>query len=311
MSQASNIPFTFGSFDYLCNQVALPVCALLGPNGGVEPNCYARPLELLAMKSIFEPAVLLVYIVALLMTFLMIIHVRNKYTGVGRKEMTPFFYFYAAAVVVDFFLVSGLIDVTAGYYKFFVAAQIGLTLATVWAMFVNSLVGFQWLEDGILISVMLVWITSAIAGAGGFVISLFTFQNTAGLSASKPNVLFFIYVVGTLALITFYFLISVILVLTSLRDKWPIFDLLVGLTFFGGGQVIQYLLATRICEQFGHYVDGMLFGSIATLLSVMMVYKFWDDITKEDFEFSVNNSISNWEVKEPLLGAPDLESNKY
>ncbi|KAJ3218906.1 Chitin synthase, class 7 [Dinochytrium kinnereticum] len=307
MSQAASIPFSFGNFDFLCNQVALPLCPLLGPNGGVEPLCYARPLDVIANKTIFEPAVLLVYIVAIMMTFLMIIHVRNKYTGVGRKEITPFFYFYAASVLVDFFLVSGLIETTASYYKYFVAAQIALTLATAWSMFANSFVGFQWMEDGTMVSVSLIWISAIIVGAAAFVISFFTFNNSVSFSASKPLALYIVYVVFTLALVLLYFITSMILVIVHVRDKWPIFDLLVGLIFFVGGQAIQYILGMRICEAFGHYVDGMMFGSIATLLSVMMVYKFWDDVTKEDFEFSVNNSISNWEVKEPLLGNQDPE----
>lgn len=37
------------------------------------------------------------------------------------------------------------------------------------------------------------------------------------------------------------------------------------------------------------------------LLSVMMVYKYWDDITKEDLEFSVGSKAAVWEVKDPLL----------
>lgn len=38
------------------------------------------------------------------------------------------------------------------------------------------------------------------------------------------------------------------------------------------------------------------------LLSVMMVYKYWDSITKEDLEFSVGSKAAVWEVKDPLLG---------
>jgi hypothetical protein len=44
------------------------------------------------------------------------------------------------------------------------------------------------------------------------------------------------------------------------------------------------------------------------LLSVMMVYKYWDSITKEDLEFSVGSKQSVWEIKDPLL-AP--ENNDY
>jgi hypothetical protein len=33
----------------------------------------------------------------------------------------------------------------------------------------------------------------------------------------------------------------------------------------------------------------------------MMVYKYWDSITKEDLEFSVGNKATVWEVNDPLL----------
>jgi hypothetical protein len=50
-----------------------------------------------------------------------------------------------------------------------------------------------------------------------------------------------------------------------------------------------------------HYLDGMFFSSILTLLSVMMIYKFWDSITKEDLEFAVGCKNNIWEIKDPLL----------
>jgi len=35
----------------------------------------------------------------------------------------------------------------------------------------------------------------------------------------------------------------------------------------------------------------------------MMVYKYWDSITREDLEFSVGSKAAVWEVKDPLLAA--------
>ena len=37
----------------------------------------------------------------------------------------------------------------------------------------------------------------------------------------------------------------------------------------------------------------------------MMVYKYWDSITKEDLEFSVGAKQGNWEVKELLPPSED------
>jgi hypothetical protein len=56
-----------------------------------------------------------------------------------------------------------------------------------------------------------------------------------------------------------------------------------------------------------HYIDGTFFATLCTLLSVMMVYKYWDSITKEDLEFSVGSKQAVWEVKESLLRGDEDE----
>lgn len=48
----------FGSFDFICEQAALPLCALVGNSTGIEPICYARNVEL-ANTLIFQAGNLL------------------------------------------------------------------------------------------------------------------------------------------------------------------------------------------------------------------------------------------------------------
>jgi hypothetical protein len=85
-------------------------------------------------------------------------------------------------------------------------------------------------------------------------------------------------------------------------------DLAFGALFFTLGQVIEFVLSGMICDLAKHYVDGMFFGTICSLLSVMMVYKFWDGITKEDLEFSVGGKLNNWEIRDPLLSNDSLSN---
>lgn len=95
--------FKFGTFESICATAPIQVCPLLGTAQGQEPNCYARNVEL-AGTLIFQPgpscpfallsfsskltlglvaAVCFVHIVAIIMTCIMILHVRSKYTAVG------------------------------------------------------------------------------------------------------------------------------------------------------------------------------------------------------------------------------------
>lgn len=78
----------FGDFDWLCMQAAVPLCSVVGSVSniefgvGIEATCYARNIEL-ANTIIFQGAASFMHIVALIMTVIMILHVRSKYTAVG------------------------------------------------------------------------------------------------------------------------------------------------------------------------------------------------------------------------------------
>lgn len=102
-----------------------------------------------------------------------------------------------------------------------------------------------------------------------------------------------------------YIISQVILVINTLDDRWPLGDILFAAAFFAIGQVLMYVFSVVICDNTKHYVDGMFFGSICQLLTVMMIYKYWDSITKEDLEFSVGSKQNVWEVKE-LLNEDEL-----
>lgn len=65
------------------NKTALPLCTLIQKG---DPFCYSRNIEL-AGNLIFEPATLVVNIIALIMTAIMIYYIKQKYTAVGRKEI--------------------------------------------------------------------------------------------------------------------------------------------------------------------------------------------------------------------------------
>lgn len=64
-------------------------------------------------------AVLVIDIAALIMTTIMIYHIKSKYTAVGRKEMVMFFYLYMADVLLEFLLLSNIIASSSTVYKVF------------------------------------------------------------------------------------------------------------------------------------------------------------------------------------------------
>ncbi|KAF2111569.1 chitin synthase III catalytic subunit [Lophiotrema nucula] len=295
----------FGDFTTICQKTAIPLCAVVGPpsniNGaiGILAKCYSRTIEL-ANTVIFQSANDFAHILALIMTVIMIIHVRSKFTAVGRKEITSFFYIYLLLTIVSLILDSGVTAPGSGAYPYFAAAQAGLASALCTSLLINGFVGFQLYEDGTTLSVWLLRLCSL----GMFIISgavaLLTFKGWAGLSPQNPiGVFVVLYIVNAIFLFV-YVVSQTLLVLGTLEDRWPLGDIIFGVFFFVIGQVVLYVFSDTICNQVQHYLDGLFFATLCNLLAVMMVYKYWDSITREDLEFSVGVKQHNWEVKELL-----------
>jgi len=305
----------FGNFSVICTQAALPLCSVLGSTSslagshGIEADCYARNIEL-ANTIIFQGATSFMHIVALIMTVIMILHVRSKFTAVGRKEIISFFYIYMLLSFISLVLDSGVIPPGSSAYPYFAAVQNGLTSALAVCLLINGFVGFQLYEDGTTLSVWLLRTVSFAMFIITFLVSLATFKGWAGLGSTNTVGLFVVlYLVSGVALLV-YVVMQVILVVNTLQDRWPLGDIAFGAFFFVIGQVILYVFSNKICNAVQHYLDGLFFATICNLLAVMMVYKYWDSITREDLEFSVGTKQNNWEVKE-LLPEDDHRNTVY
>ncbi|RMZ91920.1 hypothetical protein DV736_g858, partial [Chaetothyriales sp. CBS 134916] len=301
----------FGSFDSICAQAALPLCYLLGPPSTLTstasplllPTCSARSIDV-GNTIIFQTATDFTHLGALAMTVIMIFHVRSKFTAVGRREILTFFYIYTLLTVISLILDAGVMPSdNDGAFLWFVAVQNGLISALCASLLVNGFVGFQLYEDGTSLSVWLLRATAGVMFVIAFFVSLLTFKAWAGLSPTNTTGLFVVlYVINAIFLFV-YLVMQVILVLNTLQDRWPLWDLVAAIFFFVVGQVLLYAFGARICDAVSHYLDGLFFATLCNLLAVMMVYKYWDSITKEDLEFSVGTKQVNWEAtasKEPF-----------
>lgn len=99
------------------------------------------------------------------------------------------------------------------------------------------------------------------------------FQNT------KPLGLWIIYILWPLVCAVIYVVSQLILVFRTLEDRWPIGDIIFGTAFFTIAQILLFAFSATICDAIKHYIDGLFFFTLCMLLSVMMVYKYWDSIT--------------------------------
>ncbi|KAI1435508.1 chitin synthase export chaperone [Xylaria sp. CBS 124048] len=305
----------FGDFTDICGTAPLPLCAAVGPISsassrvGVETNCFARNIEL-ANTIIFQGASSFLHIIALGMTVVMILHIRGKFTAVGRKEILSFFYIFLALTVFSLIIDAGVVPVGSAPFPYFVAIQSGLTSALVTCLLINGFVGFQLYEDGTPLSLWMLRLCSTVAWLVSFFVSLATFKSWAGLGPTNTVGLFVVLYLLNGVQLLIYVASQVLLVVRTLEDQWPLGHIAFGVFFFVAGQVLLYAVSTTICNSSSHYIDGLLLATVGNLLAVMMIYKYWDSITKEDLEFSVGTRMNNWEVKE-LLPEEDRRNTVY
>ena len=52
---------------------------------------------------------------------------------------------------------------------------------------------------------------------------------------------------------------------------------------FAIGQIFQYVVSSRICTGTNGKINGGLFETLFTLLSVGMIWVFWSSITEDDW----------------------------
>ncbi|KAB5518002.1 chitin synthase III catalytic subunit [Coniochaeta sp. 2T2.1] len=305
----------FGDFTSICQNAPLPLCASVGAitsisrGVGIEPDCYARNIEL-ANTIIFQGAASAMHIIALVMTVVMVLHVRGKFTAVGRKEITTFFYLYMLLTFLSLCIDAGVIPPGSAPYPYFVAIQNGLSSAMVTCLMINGFVGFQLYEDGTPLSLWMMRLCSAAAFVICFLVSLATFKTWAGLGPTNTVGLFVVLYLLNAVQLFVYVVLQVLLVTRTLQDRWPLGDIAFGVFFFVAGQIILYAFSSKLCSAISHYVDGLFFATTCNLLAVMMIYKYWDSITREDLEFSVGTRMNNWEVKELLPADEDVNNRR-
>lgn len=237
-------------------------------------------------------------------------HANTRLRCAGRKEITAFFYLYMLLTFLSLCIDAGVIPPGSSPYPYFVAAQAGLSSALITCLMINGFVGFQLYEDGTPLSLWTMRLGSAAAFVITFLVALATFMGWAGLSPTNTVGLFVVLYLLNAIQVFIYVALQILLVTRTLHDSWPLGDIAFGVFFFIVGQVILYAASTPICKAVSHYLDGLFFATTCNLLAVMMVYKYWDSITKEDLEFSVGTRMNNWEVKD-LLPEEDRRATVY
>lgn len=161
--------------------------------------------------------------------------------------------------------------------------------ATTWVLMLNAMVGYQLLDDGTAASISLLIISAAALFIGTGYIALdtgFDFTGYWQSSHDAPNrhiALYVLYQLVPLIFLVAFFVLETILVLRVLGEVRPMLYLISAAVLFAIGQVFNYTVSKYICDGTSGKIDGALFETLFTLLSVIMVWVFWSSITEDDW----------------------------
>ncbi|KAK4180317.1 chitin synthase III catalytic subunit [Triangularia setosa] len=286
----------FGNFEDFCRDTTLPVCNVLsethnqdGDWGGCKLRGIALPGEDRYLGNLGS---ILLAGVAIFVTIYLILRSERKRAAVGRREMQVFLVGYLLVSIAEIFSV-GEFPLNDQVRVVFSAIHIGAIAATTWLLFINGIVGYQLMDDGTLLSLALT-IGSALAwliGVGYIALDTgyqWTTQWQGSLEPPNRSIALYVtYLLMPLVWAVFYVVLELVLVIKVLGETRPLLFLGAAVLAFALGQIFNFVVSPYICNGTTGAIDGSLFQTFFTLLSVTLVWFFWSSITEDDWPMQV------------------------
>ncbi|EEP78401.1 conserved hypothetical protein [Uncinocarpus reesii 1704] len=199
-----------------------------------------------------------------------------------RREFQIFLAGYIIIEICEIFTVGGF-PLNDNVRKGFTAVHLAAICATTWMLFINALVGYQFLDDGTPISVGLLIASATVLFIGTGYIALDTAFSWTGhfdssLSGENRNIgLYVLYLLFPLICLFGFFSLKTTVYLSAAT------------LLFAIGQIFNFVISTHLCQAADGKINGALFETLFTLLSVGMIWVFWSSITEDDWPVPVNN----------------------
>jgi hypothetical protein len=166
----------------------------------------------------------------------------------------------------------------------------------------NAAVGYQFLDDGTFVSLALIFGSAAILFVGTGYIALDTgyWDNTL-VAPNRAYALYTLYQLVPLVFLSIFFILEAFIVVKVLGEVRPmrklwsrtmhnnmtnVFSLVylvAAMLLFAIGQIFQYVISVHLCNATSGAINGGLFETLFTLLSIVMIWVFWSSITEDDW----------------------------
>lgn len=288
----------YGKFDDFCRDTGnswstLPVCYLFSQaptrnGGGWNDGCTLEGFSVGGGNNLHNLGSIILCGIAILATFFLLWRSERKKAAVGRREMQLFLLGYIIVSICEIFTIGGF-PLNDSVRLAFVAVHIAAIVATSWILMLNGLVGYQLLDDGTPVSLGLLLISAVIIFVGTGYIALDTGFSWTGYwddtlaGENQAYALYTLYQLVPLVFLVIFFCLEAFLVLRVLGERKPMLYLLGAAILFAIGQVFQYVISVHICTGTSGKINGGLFETLFTLLSVVMIWVFWSSITEDDW----------------------------
>ncbi|OBT84538.1 hypothetical protein VE02_06747 [Pseudogymnoascus sp. 03VT05] len=286
----------FGNFYNFCRDSTLPVCNLLSPTHDQNGfgGCELTGINLPDGKHLGNIGSIIICGLAILVSGYLLWRSERKQAAVGRREMQLFLLGYIIIEICEIFTV-GVFPLNYKVRLAFSGIHLGMIVATTWILMLNAAVGYQIIDDGTPMSIGLV-IGSAVAllvGTGYIALDTgfrWTGHFDSSLVGNNRNIgLYVLYQLAPIIFLAVFFVLESILVLRVLGERKPMIYLGAAALFFILGQIFNYVVSTHICHGTSGKIDGAIFETLFTLLSVVTIWYFWSSITEDDWPMPAVN----------------------
>ncbi|KAK0122323.1 hypothetical protein ONS95_010565 [Cadophora gregata] len=293
----------FGNFHDFCRDSTLPICNIFPgftyhDQSGFEGGCVLTGISLSKGRHLGNLGVILLCGVAIVVSAFLLWRSERKQAAVGRREMQLFLLGYIIIEICEIFTVGKIPGLKESVRIGFTGIHLGMIIATLWILMLNAAVGYQILDDGTALSVGLMVGSAAALFIGTGYITLDTGFSWTGhfdrsLSGNNRHIaLYVLYQLAPLVFLFIFFVLETVLVIRVLGERKPMIYLFAAALLFAIGQIFNYVVSIHICNGTDGKIDGSMFETLFTLLSVVTIWVFWSSITEDDWPMPVNNTYS-------------------
>ncbi|KAG6360312.1 hypothetical protein INS49_011369 [Diaporthe citri] len=264
----------FGNFGNFCRDSTLPVCNLLTNSHdqtGGWGGCELTGIPLSGGRRLGNLGSILLCGIAIATAIYLILRSERKKAAVGRREMQLFLVGYIVISICEIFTV-GEFPLSSTVRIAFTGIHIGFIIATTWMLMLNAVVGYQIHRRR--------YATVARPHPG---ICNRKFQSSYEGPNYRNIALYVLYQLAPLIFLVAFYVLETVLVLRVLGETRPMVYLTLAAVLFALGQIFNYAISPHICNGTDGKIDGALFQTLFTLLSVVMVWVFWSSITEDDW----------------------------